>query len=515
MGIPCYFVTLVRKFPKLLRSLASAGRVDNLYLDANSIVYDVVRRIAQEKGSQPDDDEVVRGVEAQIRAYVAEIDPQRRILVAFDGVAPRAKTAQQKERRFRGALERQAFGKPGSWDTCKITPGTPFMDALMAHLAASIVTPSGGGGRRRILLSSSSEAGEGEHKIFAMIRSEAAYHAKTRTMVYGLDADLVMLSVLHARYCSALSLYRETPHFIRSISRRLDPTESYALDARTLADRLGKELRGTPEDYVVACFLLGNDFLPHFPSVSLRDDGHAQVMLAYRKLASCAGRRGRGAFRLVVDGRINWPCMRDLVRELAAGESAVARSRHRRSMERGCKTARPNEGESKEVARVNNIPTACSGLQRYIDPGGAGWRRRYCLELLECNLDSPRLARLCAAYVQGLEWTLAYYTEGCKDWMWVYPGSYAPPLSEVEKAIPDFDMELVPHRPTMQDDVCAMEALQRVIPAASAAVVPEAIRDAVATKDEGAEHLWAFARYFWEASVQFADERAAKIEVIA
>ncbi len=514
MGIPCYFVTLVRKFPKLLKSLASAGQVDNLYLDANSIVYDVVRGIVQEKGSQPDDDAVVRGVETQIRAYIAEVRPRRRVLVAFDGVAPRAKTAQQKERRFRGALERRAYGKPGSWDTCKITPGTPFMDALMAHLGESVVTPPGARGCR-VMLSPSSHAGEGEHKIFAMIRSEAAYHAKTRTMVYGLDADLVMLAVLHARYCAALSLYRETPHFIRSISKGLDPSVSYALDACNLATRLGKELRGTPEDYVTACFLLGNDFLPHFPSVSLRDDGHAQVISAYRKLASSVNQRGRGSFSLVANGRINWPCMRDLIRELAARESDVARSRHQRAVERGHKPARPHEGESKEVARVNSIPTACSGLEQYINPGAPGWRRRYCQELLECDIGSARLARLSAAYVQGLEWTLAYYTEGCKDWLWVYPGAYAPPLSEVVKVVPDFDMELVPARTTAAADVCALEALHRVIPAASSAVVPEGIRAAVASKDEGAEHLWAFARYFWEGSVQFADERVARIEVVA
>ena len=39
MGIPSYFSYLLRKHPYIITSLQSA---DNLYLDSNSIIYDMV-----------------------------------------------------------------------------------------------------------------------------------------------------------------------------------------------------------------------------------------------------------------------------------------------------------------------------------------------------------------------------------------------------------------------------------------------------------------------------------------
>lgn len=509
MGIPCYFVTMVRKYPKMLREAASFGRVDNLYLDANSIVYDSIRRVESEDGRPPSDGEVIAAVEAQIRVYMAEVRPQRRVLIAFDGVAPRAKTAQQRERRYRSAQERLALSGASGWDTCKITPGTPFMCALMETLEQRMVQRPQGKGPS-VELSSSAVAGEGEHKIFARIRDQATYHAKTRTLVYGLDADLMMLAVLHAGRCAALGLYRETPHFIRSVAKGLDPSRSYVLDAAALAARLRAETHGSHEDYVVACFLLGNDFLPHFPSLSLRDDGHAIVIAAYKTLA-----KQRKGFRLVRDGRLCWAAIRDLIKALAAGETAGAAARHRRTLSREGRPMKPRTGETRAQARLTGIPTSCCGLERYIAPGEPGWRSRYCEELLECDLSSPRLKALSWSYLQGLEWTHAYYTRGCKDWAWSYPSHYAPPLSELVKAVPDFDMELLPVRTRTEEDVDALHALVRVIPATSAAVVPAGWEARVAAKDERAEHVWAFSRYMWEGSVLFADERVARVVAVA
>ena len=44
MGIPCYFVSLIRKYPELMVDFErKQGPVDVLYLDSNSIVYDALR----------------------------------------------------------------------------------------------------------------------------------------------------------------------------------------------------------------------------------------------------------------------------------------------------------------------------------------------------------------------------------------------------------------------------------------------------------------------------------------
>lgn len=87
---------------------------------------------------------------------VSMVRPRKLLMMAIDGVAPRAKMNQQRSRRFRSAQEakqkeedRQAaiaelesMGKEVSdeyrnekgWDSNAITPGTPFMDLLAKSL---------------------------------------------------------------------------------------------------------------------------------------------------------------------------------------------------------------------------------------------------------------------------------------------------------------------------------------------------------------------------------------------
>ena len=46
------------------------------------------------------------------------------------------------------------------------------------------------------------------------------------------------------------------------------------LDEIHIKDRL--------DDYIFICFLLGNDFLPHFPSINIRTGGINKLLNAYK-----------------------------------------------------------------------------------------------------------------------------------------------------------------------------------------------------------------------------------------
>ena len=43
--------------------------------------------------------------------------------------------------------------------------------------------------------------GEGEHKLFNFIRENKKKHSKEITLVYGLDADLIMLGLCNSYLC--------------------------------------------------------------------------------------------------------------------------------------------------------------------------------------------------------------------------------------------------------------------------------------------------------------------------
>ena len=111
-------------------------------------------------------------------------------------------------------------------------------------------------------------------KIFKYIRDNKTYHETTTTIIYGLDADLIMLALNHIDIAPNLYLYRETPYFIQTIDNTLLPNNSYLIDINKFSTCLKNELifnfklnsnKNCIRDYVFICFMLGNDFLPHFP----------------------------------------------------------------------------------------------------------------------------------------------------------------------------------------------------------------------------------------------------------
>ncbi|KAM0747708.1 hypothetical protein T439DRAFT_94876 [Meredithblackwellia eburnea MCA 4105] len=154
---------------------------------------------------------------------VSMVRPRKLLVMAIDGVAPRAKMNQQRSRRFRAAQEAkqkeedrlnaiaewEAMGKEVSdefknekgWDTNAITPGTPFMILLAKSLrywVAKKLNEDPGWAGLEVIISDASVPGEGEHKIMDYIRrqrSHSSHDPNTKHVIYGLDADLIMLSL--------------------------------------------------------------------------------------------------------------------------------------------------------------------------------------------------------------------------------------------------------------------------------------------------------------------------------
>ena len=297
-----------------MRKIKHAPSPDYLFLDANSIIYDCVHRLCKSINGRPSDAEFVRDLMPEVlsalESYLSVIEPKRLFYIAFDGNPPAAKLYQQRARRHKSALtsEVATLSAPESvakWDTTQITPGTEFMVRLMDYLKEMLPDEMGG---CRIVLDGCDNAGEGEHKIFEHLRSNReCIKSDSEIVIYGLDADLIMLSLNHVHIFPNLNLYRETPVFIAQIDSDLDPEELYAIDISQLGSAIAQEMGGDTEDrglfhdYILLCFLLGNDFIPHTPSVCMRTDGLSVIMAAY---STCKARDCR--YALVLDGQIQW-----------------------------------------------------------------------------------------------------------------------------------------------------------------------------------------------------------------
>lgn len=508
MGIPSYFKYIVQKHRNILKKYNANLLVDNFYMDCNSVIYDCVRQLP--KNCKDIEMELIKQTCIKIEEYINMINPAKRVFVAFDGVAPVAKLEQQRNRRFKTQFEKNLMSDIGvkleeiSWSTASITPGTKFMEKLASGTKKYFLAKRFS--NIEIIVSASDEAGEGEHKIYQYIRDNN-HHKEESTAIYGLDADLIMLTLNHLRNADKLYLFRETPHFIRSFDKSLDPNVTYVMDMPLMAECLTDELNDGDDienesqkqrmfDYIFICFLLGNDFMPHFPALNIRTDGIDRIMSAYKQTLSISG-------NLTTRNKIIWKNVRTFIKILADKEEEYIEREHgiREKQSKNVHYRSRNEGESKEQQSFMNIPLLDRKKEEYINPYESGWQKRYYKVLFDGEMCEEHTKKLCLNYLEGLEWTFKYYTSGCADWDWHYKYEYPPLLEDLIKYVPYFDVDLIesndskPLPPIVQ--------LSYVLPSSMSELLPIDVRKSLYTHypewyNEEYSFEWSYCKYFWE-----------------
>ncbi|POW13205.1 hypothetical protein PSTT_03923 [Puccinia striiformis] len=363
MGVPALFRWLSKKYPKVVEQVIedvpgqnqveggteeipidmsqrnpNGMEFDNLYLDMNGIVHPCTHP----EGKKPPETEAEMMIEVfkYTERVVNMVRPRKLLMIAIDGVAPRAKMNQQRSRRFRASQEakvkeeeKQAlieeFIQQGkelpeeyktdkkAWDSNAITPGTPFMTLLTESLRYWIIykmNTDKGWSQIQVILSDASVPGEGEHKIMDFVRrqrTQPSYDPNTKHVIYGLDADLIMLSLAthephfkvlredvfsdqkkgkgcytcgqpghHSSQCQGKPKEKVDEHDTQS--KPIERKPFIFLDVKILREYLAIELNlgGLPfpfdleraiDDWVLLIFFVGNDFLPHLPSLEIRE----------------------------------------------------------------------------------------------------------------------------------------------------------------------------------------------------------------------------------------------------
>jgi 5'-3' exonuclease len=516
MGIPSYFSFIVKNHSKIIQKFnKNCLKVNNLYLDSNSIIYDAVHNIDFTKLVESDVKTIIQCVIKKIDEYIVLIEPDTYIYIAFDGVAPVAKLEQQRERRYKSLYQAQISksifkdSKPDPFNTTAITPGTKFMNDLNKEIRAYYTDPKKYN-VKNIILSLSDKAGEGEHKLFEFIRENPVYHKSSTSVIYGLDADLIMLSINHLPISDKIFLFRETPHFIQSINAELEPNETYLIDIPELAKTITLDMNNNNElttdqqknriyDYIFMCFFLGNDFMPHFPSINIRTGGVDKMIMAYKATLG-------GTNENLTDGKtIYWKNVRKMVKFLADQEEnylkVEARFRDKKEKTTVFKSDTPDDIYKKFDA----IPTYERELEKYINPYKNGWQQRYYKCLFNVEINEERKKQICINYLEGLEWTMKYYTTGCADWRWCYNYSYPPLLIDLIQYIPYFEKEFIQNKPA--NPVKELVLLCYVLPQQSLSLLPDKLHKSLLASNRNwyktdCDFIWAYCKYFWESHVQ-------------
>lgn len=500
MGIPSYYSYLIKNFKNIIQKKELFNEIiHNFYLDSNSIVYDVIHNKDVDKKN---DEEIIKNVCLKIEEYINCINAKEKIYISFDGIAPVAKLKQQKERRYKSKLLQEIEETEKPFDTAKITPGTEFMDLLDKRVKDFFKNREVVYGVKEIIVSSGKERGEGEHKIFDDIRKTSGKNH----VIYGLDADLIIISLNNLDYANNIFLFRETPEFVKSLNYSLNPNKLYFMNMNNLRmiieNNMIYEKSGRNnyliKDYVFLMMLMGNDFMPHFPSLNIRTFG-LQMMLDVYKITI----NKRKLNLIGRDSKIIWKNVRELFKYFKENEHMnlkkedKIRERITNSVKHKLKT---------KEDRLMNLPITNKEKEEYIDPYSLHWENRYYETLHRMERSDENIHNICMNYLEGLVWNMEYYTNGCMNWMWKYKYSYPPLFCDLLKHTPLWDVELVE---TNLDNINDVEQLAYVLPLESCYLLPDNCKELVKKYKSNNEILmdWSYCRYFWETHIDFVDEK--------
>jgi 5'-3' exoribonuclease 1 len=472
MGIPSYFSYVLRNHTKIIKRLQTV-KLHTLLIDANSFIYDVVYETPGLSNQ-----EIYENVYKKIKDLVNKLKVNS-VFVAFDGTAPLAKMKQQKQRRYKSWITKKILNQTSTWNTNVITPGTKFMKGLDEFLKPRFETDG-------YMFSGSGEQGEGEHKLFEYLRKRN--NPKHSTVVYGLDADLIMLSLLHVSKFSKLYLYRETRHF--SYMSGIDEKSDYVFNVEEMANQISENLYGDSkhvqkavENYCLLCFLCGNDFLPHFPSINIRNGGIEYLLEIFKKHIQKND--------LATGTKIHWKVMKDLFLILSEQEQELIKKNI--EWKKNLKVYSKNKDDE-----LNHLPMReCSEeyLVEHYD--------KYYPFLFGQQDCKP----ICQNYLKMFEWTWFYYHGLCKSNYLAYDFQHAPLFTSLLNNIPCFGEEFVSTDPTPPVD--QMTQLAYVLPYADyTGILPSNLIQEIETKfPQLCKHNfpvdYKFCKFFWESHVDF------------
>jgi 5'-3' exonuclease len=90
MGIPAYFSHIIKEHRKIIKQISCKkyGNSNYLFLDSNSIIYDVIRGLTYSETDPNFEKDAILEICKQIQYYINITKPTDKTMIAFDGIAP-------------------------------------------------------------------------------------------------------------------------------------------------------------------------------------------------------------------------------------------------------------------------------------------------------------------------------------------------------------------------------------------------------------------------------------------
>ncbi len=465
MGIPSYYKNLIQDYPHIiLPQNELKSTINNLFLDLNCAIHPCCAK-------KTDENEMYEAIFEKIKECIDITKVNNLVYIAIDGPAPRTKMEQQRQRRLKSINEKKI------WDTNQITPGTDFMDQLSIFLNEKCQSLP-----IKWIISDSNEPGEGEHKIMKYIDS---LPKNDINVVYGLDADLIMLSMIRKH---KVFLLRERTEFN---IEKLDCEYIYC-DISLLKKYLIESIKKSYfqisnecilNDYLFLCFLIGNDFIINTPCINIRYNGLNYLIDIYIQLQ----KEYNGGFFLINEKKqIHIEYFKLYIKRLSSKEddlihkTLIVREKQSNFFRRKYNELYQKAGDisvtdiqemnheklntTKEIFDEfkNHSPIIFKSNEKKVFENP---KLYYLNNFYNINNYDPSynemlhndIHKLCHEYIKSIEWTFQYYFHECIHWKWYYQYHFAPLLKDLYEHIKDYESldcfeekDLEPHTPQEQ-----------------------------------------------------------------
>lgn len=518
MGIPHLYREIVKNNPDVIvDKLPNIGKCSRIFLDFNSIIHQCANTLKQK--CLDVDTHIFQEIIQYTESVVSICEPTELLFIAIDGVAPIAKQHQQRKRRYLSAYTNSHIDnckekcgiKFVKWDSNQITPGTSFMIKLNAYLKEYYRIHTK---KYKVIVSGSDEVGEGEHKAINYMKDNIIDGID---VIYGLDADLIMLSLTCGLH--NIFLMRESINFKMSDKEFSDTSKTLCfkyVDINRLRKSISLYLYSSEDnsymyDYVVICFLVGNDFLPNIPCLKLRFDALDLICSTYKKVYE----KNANQNLIMKDGnifKINYNFLKMMIEMLAGLED-----KQMADITNEYNNVKTNYNKplltplDRLNAEIDNYPLN-NKMTHLIDPiKNNKWRMNYYHYLFGDHSETiVKSASL--KFVEGIAWNVNYYLNRDFSTTWLYPYNYAPCLTDLHKYLSimgnqqfdDFQLQTKRNK----DDIEVSSDLQllMVLPPQSIDIIPKYLMPIMTNIQYGCAHYYpthfqlsTYLKYFgWE-----------------
>jgi hypothetical protein len=276
--------------------------------------------------------------------------------------------------------------------------------------------------------------------------------------IHGLDADLIMLSLgTHKKnfYILRDDVYGFDKYFLLNIGNtRQDLVQILQWDGKDTGHKFDP-VRAV-NDFIFMCFMCGNDFLKHTPSIEIMENGIDVMFDVYKNVCESFGhlteiRRGGSVYFLKTP-------FTTFLGTLAGHEKSLLE----------------NKLQRKDIYFPDEMMEQHASLQpSKMEDGGSVWELDfddYKNEYNDTHFNGAEGERQASyQFLEGLQWVLSYYTRGVPNWNWCYPYNYTPFASTVIKHIDEWQFPNYGR----SGSISPFQQLLCVLPRRSADLLPE------------------------------------------